>query len=168
MLHRLEQFNDTSETIICISNLQTHTVVITAHEEFDGNGKLECFTLFGYVLNVCDTQITSGFSIARLDCEMEYYDRFNNIHIIDFTVAEKWQNNGIGSLMLKRLIYEAEQMKIMQITGWLSPEDIGRDGNTEKKKNRERLYHFYSKHGFFIDENKNIHLRLNTRQSEKS
>ena len=71
-----------------------------------------------------------------------------------------WRNRGIGSLLMKELKKFAIQLKISRITGWLSTVDIGTDEDIDKKECRNRVYHFYEKHGFLITDQKDIILEL--------
>lgn len=54
----------------------------------------------------------------------------------------------------------------MYISGKLSFRDIGTEDNRtqEQEENRKRLYHFYPKHGFIIDEDECIYLQIKKKQ----
>ena len=69
---------------------------------------------------------------------------------------------GLGSAILTHFIKFAKTLCAEFISGEFSFVDIGtaEKRSSEQAKNRERLYHFYSKHGFEISENETIHLKL--------
>lgn len=94
-------------------------------------------------------------SAVNMCCDAVYDDKeafLRNIHIIDFTVNDKCQNQGYGSIVMEQLIKYAKHLNVSYISGELSFVDVGASDDDEtKRENRERLYHFYPKFGFVIN-----------------
>ena len=158
-----ELFNEKGEAIVSIVPLQSHIIVITKECSFDTYGKIDGFSFFAYAMNQCYENSIVGMHIAELYCTPFYcseYQNINEFRIQDFIVSMSWRNRGIGSLLMKELKKFAIKLKIPRITGWLSTVDIGTDEDIDKKECRNRVYHFYEKHGFLITDQKDIILEL--------
>ena len=63
--------------------------------------------------------------------------------IYDIQMMDNFINRGLGSFLIQVLKTVAKQRNIKKITGDLSVVDL--DGH------KDRLLHFYKKHGFFIE-----------------
>lgn len=169
-LKRLKLFNDTMENLVYLKEHQSYTFAVTCHEAVRYDGKIDSICFYGYILEFCHENFAATQRIVELTCEVVYdleYGYLKEIAIDDFQTIEKYQNMGFGSIVLKQLIQYAEYVKIEYISGWLSPEDIGKedDSDPKKKENRKRLYHFYPKHGFVITKEHTIMLARNTKNA---
>lgn len=164
--NRLSLFNDTQEHVIYIFPQGSQLFVVTITQMFSSyDGKIEAFDLYGYFLDNRMGNIVLGKSAVKMFCRAIYNDNpifLRNIYIDDFIVDTLWQNQGYGSIVMEQLIKYAKCLKAPYISGELSPVDIGTsDDDDPKRKNRERLFHFYSKFGFSIDKaEKTIRLDL--------
>lgn len=159
----IKSFNEKSENIFKIIKHQSYTFLITYKEKLNFYGILEEFAFNGYILEKYNVNTRS---IISINCDTHYdkkHKYLKDIFIYDFIADEKYQNMGFGSILMKELIKYAKQLNIEHIYGKLSAVDIGNDNNNDdrnKLKNKERLYHFYPKHGFTITSDKKINLNL--------
>lgn len=164
--NKLLLFNDTQEHIIYILPQSLPLFVVTITQMFSRyDGKIKAFDLYGYFLDNRMGNIVLGKSAVKMFCRAIYNDNpafLRNIYIDDFTVDARRQSQGYGSIVMEQLIKYAKCLKAPYISGELSPVDIGTgDDDDTKCKNRERLFHFYSKFGFSIDKaEKTIRLDL--------
>lgn len=160
-------FNDTQEHIIYILPQKPLFFVATIKQSLRYDGKIDKFDLNGYFLDNRTNSIDIEKVPVNMHCSAVYNEKavcLRNIHIIDFTINEMWQNQGYGSIVMKQLIKFAKYMNVSYISGELSFRDFGTsDDNETKRENRERLYHFYTKFGFEIDA-KNNTIRLDLRE----
>ena len=146
--------------------------VITYEQTLANNcsGRIKNFTYRGYLLDKYPGGFKVGGSFIKMECEVTYEERdeqhkyLKNIFIRNFVSDECWRDQGYGSIVMEKMIQHAKQMGVMYISGFLSFIDIGTGSDEDeeiKRKNRERLYHFYPKFGFEIDKiNKTIRLDL--------
>lgn len=82
--------------------------------------------------------------IGKSPCEL----RRNAFFIIDIGIEETYRNSGYGSVLLTEIIKCAKQYNADRISGKLSCTD------SKNADAREKLHHFYAKHGFIIDGSK--------------
>lgn len=168
---RLKFFSEKSEqeTILKILELSGGIFVVTIKTAYNYCARLTKVEYNGYLL---ETNTDNIKSIAVLRCEVnnktvsDNIEYIHHIYIQDFIVNQQYRKNGYGTILLKELINYAKKLQVEYISGELSFMDIGTEENCtlEQKENRERLYHFYPKHGFIIDENKRIYLRIKEKQ----
>lgn len=162
--NKLLLFNDTQEHIIYILPQSSPLFVVTIQQKFRYDGKIDVFDLHGYFFDKRRGNFVMKNSDVKVHCTAVYNDEpafLRNIYIDDFTVNDRWQNKGYGSIVMEQLIKYAKYLKVSYISGELSFVDIGTgDDDKTKRKNRERLYHFYPKFGFEIDEAERIRLDL--------
>ena len=80
----------------------------------------------------------------------------------DMMTDPKRRDAGYGSIMLNEFIACAKDFGAKYITGFLSSKDIGtkESATQEQMENRERVYHFYKKHGFDISQDEEPKIRL--------
>lgn len=152
-----------------IVELDKITFVITIKTTHDYCARLTKFEYNGYWLEKDTNNVKS---IAFLRCEVhnkkvsDYSEYIHHIYIQDFFVDELYRKKGYGTILLNELIEYAKKLKVDYISGKLSLRDIGTEDNRTPKQaeNRKRLYHFYPKHGFIIDENETIYLQIQKKQ----
>lgn len=168
---KLKLFSEKSEpeTILKIVELDKITFVITIKTTHDYCARLTKFEYNGYWLEKDTNDVKS---IAFLRCEVhnkivsDNIEYVHHIYICDFFVDKPYRKNGYGTILLNELIKYAKEMQVDYISGKLSFRDIGTEDNRtqEQAENRERLYHFYPKHGFIIDEDEKIYLQIQKKQ----
>lgn len=168
---KLKLFSEKSEpeTILKIVELDKITFVITIKTTHDYCARLTKFEYNGYCLEEDKNSIKS---IASLYCKVynkelsNNVEYINNIYICDFIVDKQHRNNGYGTILLNELIKYAKKLQVHYISGKLSFCDIGTEDKCtqEQAENRKRLYHFYPKHGFIIDEDERIYLQIRKKQ----
>lgn len=172
-IHSLLTFNSQKESIVRIVKRDSEVFVVTYMQKLDCYGRISEFEYHGYILE--NKHLLSGSAFITMWCNIVYdkeYQYVKNIFINDFICKTEYQNKGYGSIVMEQLIQYAKQLKVEYILGELSFVDIG-TSDTEKKhiKNRKRLYHFYPKFGFNIEEHLNKYgntekkIRLNINKS---
>lgn len=144
ILENVEKFNDKNKSIVYLKN----GFAIAYSQTLSHLGVLESFSYEGYIIN--DTLKRDPFNkyVIHMECDVNYDDKLNyikSICIIDFIADSSIRDQGYGSIIMNCLIEYAQRLKVEYICGGLSFVDI------EKINNRERLYHFYTKHGFVIN-----------------
>lgn len=157
ILNNAEKFNDKPKSIVYLKN----GFAVTYSQTLSHLGVLKSFSYEGYIIN--DKLIGDPINryVIHMECDVNYDDKLNyikSIYIIDFIADKSIRDQGYGSIIMNCLIEYAQRLNVEYICGGLSFVDIGKDyGETDNEKinDRERLYHFYSKHGFVIN-NKRI------------
>ena len=156
---KLKLFNNKKETIVSIIEHSSKIFVITLKNEINYDGKIKEFYLYGYTLDMSENEIINSAPIIEMWCEPKYNANLGyleSIFIIDFMAKPFYINKGYGSLIMSELIRYSKSLDVYYISGNLSSVDIGEnDSDLSKKKNRERVYHFYSKFGFEISDKAN-------------
>lgn len=150
-------FNDTQEHIIHILPQCSQLFVVTILQKLRYDRKIDTLEFKGYFLDNRMCGINTEKPPVAMNCLAVYNnenDRLKSIFIKDFTVNELWQNQGYGSIVMKRFIKFAKYLNVPYVSGELSFVDIGTSDSEDKRENRERLYHFYSKLGFSVDKTK--------------
>lgn len=153
----LLKFNDSNENIVKIISYNSQLFLITQKQEVDYKGYIKSFEYNGYILK--EQQFFSKKPFIKMICNNCYNENpiyLKNIFIVDFISESMYRDKGYGTLIMNELITYAKQLKVKYISGKLSFIDIGISDDDEKyKEKRKRLYHFYSKFGFTIDEHIN-------------
>lgn len=170
----LLRFNNKKESIINIVNFKSELFIITYNQTIDFRGRIKEFEYNGYSIHskndFRERPTIKMYCSTRYNRELDYLD---GIFIDDFICDKDNQNRGYGSIIMKTLIKYAKELNVNYISGELSFVDIGTSENdTKHRNNRERLYHFYPKFGFVIQEKnfanggsiKTIRLNLNDRK----
>lgn len=151
---KLKLFNNKNETIVSIIEHSSKIFVITLKTEFNYDGRMNEFYLYGYTLDMNESDIVNSAPIIEMWCEPKYNLKLNyleSIFIVDFQAKNYYINKGFGTLIMNELIRYSKSLDVYYISGYLSSVDIGKnDSDLSKKKNRERVYHFYSKFEFEI------------------
>lgn len=151
---KLKLFNNKQETIVSIIEHSSKVFVITLKTELNYDGRMKKFYLYGYTLDISESDIVNSVPIIEMWCEPNYNLKLNyleSIFIVNFQAKNYYINKGFGSLIMNELIRYSKSLDVYYISGDLSSVDIGENDNDfSKKENRERLYHFYSKFGFEI------------------
>lgn len=168
---KLKLFSEKSEpeNILKIVESDNFTFVITIKTNHDYCARLSKFQYNGYWLEKDTNNVKS---IAFLRCEVhnkkisDNIEYIHHIYIQDFFVDKPYRKNGYGTILLNELIEYAKKLQVHYISGKLSFRDIGTEGNRtqEQAENRKRLYHFYPKNGFIIDEDEMIYLQIHKKQ----
>lgn len=153
-LYSLFEFNDSEENILKIITFDSQLFLITYKQKLDYKGSIIEFEYNGYVLK--KKQLFSKKSFIKMRC-YPHYDRnlnyMRNIFIDDFICEPTYRDKGYGTILMNELIQYAKKLKVKYISGELSFVDIGINDNDDRcKEKRERLYHFYPKFGFIIEE----------------
>lgn len=153
-LYSLFEFNDSEENILKIISYDSQLFLITYKQKIDYKGVVVEFEYNGYVLK--KKQRFSKKSFIMMRCNPHYDKDFNymkNIFIDDFICESAYRDRGYGTLLMNELIQYAKKLKVQYISGELSFVDIGKNDEDDScKEKRERLYHFYPKFGFIIEE----------------
>lgn len=142
--HKLKDLNDTLEQILCIRDHRQNQICIAVTVHFDNCHFVRLMEFKEYILNKGGhiSQTGIGYSACRI---------INNAFIIlDIGIDEYYQSQGYGSLLLTEILKFAKSLSVSKIKGDIYQEDI------DCPEKKERLYHFYEKHGFIIDEDKLI------------
>ena len=84
--------------------------------------------------------------IGKSPCEV----KSSYFKIVDIGIDEHYQGHGYGSMLLAEIIKFAKSFSVSKIKGDIYQKDI------DSPQKKERLYHFYEKHGFIIDDDKLI------------
>jgi GNAT superfamily N-acetyltransferase len=140
--------------------------VIIRRTRFDFRGRIHTvkgIELNGYDLDVNGYSNTKPFITLRCNaCYDDNYDCLRYLFIQDFNSCKSTRDKGFGSMVLQQFIEYAKSLDVEYVRGEMSFIDIGtEEGRTEEQaKNRARLYHFYPKHGFEIDGNGAVVLKL--------
>lgn len=155
--HSLLKFNDSNENIVKVISYNSQMFLITQKHEIDYKGYIKTFEYNGYILR--EQQFFSKKPFIKMICNNCYNESpiyLKSIFIVDFTSESIYRDKGYGTLIMNELIAYAKRLKVEYISGKLSFMDIGTSDDDEKYKDkRERLYHFYPKFGFIIDEHIN-------------
>lgn len=164
MLSNVQLFNDKQENIMTVVQHRSQYFVITCKHQIDYKGILNEFELRGYLLETYRKEGIFRKYFIHMLCDVMFDDKLHylkGIFIQDFIADSGMRDQGFGSLMMKQLIQYAQVLNAQYISGRLSFVDIGNSHDyAEKTNGRERLYHFYHKHGFEISENNRIVLYL--------
>lgn len=99
---------------------------------------------------VVDYSIIITIFVGEEHCRLlaVFEDRNKEVSLGDIQVLQdKLMNNGIGTLLLEKLIVIVKKEKMKKVTGWM-------DYKSEEQK--ERQIAFYKKNGFTIDEKENL------------
>ena len=164
MLDKVKLFNEKPEFIVSVVNHNSYTFAVTCNERISEIGILSEFELKGYILDIYQDNAVKGKPIVTLDCDVCYNSpdkTHKSVFIADFVIDKSYRNMGFGSVVMEQLVRYSERLCAEYIFGNLSFLDIGADDKDNvHKDNRERVYHFYNKFGFVIDENKRIQLNL--------
>lgn len=150
----LLSFNNKNENIANIICFESELFVVTYNQIVDYKGRIKEIEYYGYVINN-QHRFTQRPAI-KMYCTTIFnneFDYLEGIFIDDFLCDIGSQNKGYGSILMQMLINQAKTLKASYISGELSFVDIGINDNDEThKNNRERLFHFYPKFGFKIEE----------------
>ncbi len=166
-LQKLQVFNNEIENIAYIEHNNNSLYVITQKIGLDYKGNIKEIEFNGYEFDSLSKSKPRSFIHIRSDVQYHIIDKDNKIpiglFIYDF-ISDEWKrDNGYGSIIMQKFISYAKSIESLKyISGKLSFVDIGSEGNrtVTQQRNRERLYHFYHKFGFVIDEKENIKLEL--------
>lgn len=161
--NKLSTFNGIDEGIIHILRQDSALFIVTYSQKLSVHGALKEFDLNGYLLESYKKETIHKKPVVTTQCIVGYdeeYEYIKNIFIRDFYVTDNiHQDSGYGSIVMEQLTEIAKMLQVEYVYGELSPVDIGRhDNDEEKRENRERVYHFYTKHGFVINEDRKIYL----------
>lgn len=164
-MNKIRHFNDSAENIAYITNHNAATFIITCEVFYNYKGRISEIEFNGYDLKMFQERSHGSKSFIYLRSEAVYnteHDYLKNLFIRDFRADITERDKGYGGVMLEQFIKYANSLNAPYISGEFSFEDIGTDNDNDlsKKQNRERLYHFYPKHGFIITEDEKIHLQL--------
>ena len=153
ILENVERFNEKTQSIVYLKSGFT----IAYSQTISHFGVLERFAYEGYIINDSNNSNCIDKYVIRMECNVNYDTELKyikSIHIIDFNADRSKRNHGYGSIVMNCLIEYARRLQVEYIYGELSFVDVGKEHDEtdiEIKNNRERLYHFYSKHGFVIN-----------------
>ena len=157
-------WNDSTENILSLlehrHTLFLITVETTPRLKVRSRDISQEITFRGYILGKCRSR-SNLRRFVSMDCSVYYRDEYTemeneHIWIHDFTMDSFMQNKGYGSLMLEQVIGYARRNHISYIAGALSVFDIA----PQHANRGEMLRHFYTKHGFTIDEHNQIQCNL--------
>jgi GNAT superfamily N-acetyltransferase len=150
-LNKAKHFNEFPESIVYITNHNDITFIVTCKQSSDFRGRIGNIEFNGYNLDKISVEnpyakpFISLTSVAVYDRGLDY---LRNLFIQEFSAEPCERDKGYGSIVIKQFIKYAKHLDVGYISGRLSPVDIGNEYN--KKESRERIYHFYPKHGFTI------------------
>lgn len=153
ILENVEKFNEKNKSIVYLKK----GFAIAYSQTLSHLGVLESFSYEGYIINDKLKRDPINRYVIHMECDVNYDDKLNyikSIYIIDFIADSSIRDQGYGSIIMNCLIEYAQRLNIEYIYGRLSFVDIGKEydeTDIEKINNRERLYHFYTKHGFVIN-----------------
>lgn len=154
--HNLFEFNDSRENILKIVSHDSQMFLITYKQEIDYKGTVTEFEYNGYILKKHKSCLKKPFITMR--CYPRYNEEpyyLKSIFIEDFKSDPNYRDKGFGTIIMNELIQYAKKLNVKYISGELSFVDIGKDDEDDScKDKRERLYHFYPKFGFIIEEHK--------------
>lgn len=146
-MRKIKELNDTPEQILCVREQNKAQICITVTVNYDCFHSVSEMFFKAYLLEKSGD--ISQDCIGRSSCEI----KDNCFRIIDLGIDGYYQNQGYGSLLLSEILKFAKAFSVGKIRGRIYR------GDTDSPRKKERLYHFYEKHGFIIDEDKLI-LRL--------
>lgn len=160
--HNLLEFNDSKENILKIVSHDSQLFLITYKQEIDYKGTMSEFEYNGYILK--KQKLFSKKPFITMLCSPRYNENPNylkSIFIVDFKSDPIYRDKGFGTIIMNELIQYAKNLNVKYISGELSFVDIGKDDEDDScKEKRERLYHFYPKFGFIIEEHKRRNGRI--------
>lgn len=145
---KVKELNDTSEQILCVREHCQSLICVTVTMGYDCFHAVSEMLFKEYLLG--QNGDISQTCIGKSPCEVKN----GYFKIIDMGIDEHYQNNGYGSLLLSEILKFAKSFSVNKIKGDIYRKDI------ESTEKRERLYHFYEKHGFFIDFDKLMILKI--------
>lgn len=148
---------------MCVEKHHSQHFVVTCKHQMNYRGILTGFELRGYLLETYSEEGGFRQHIIHMYCDANYDDELQylkSIYIQDFIADSGMRNKGYGSIIMQQLVQYAKVLNVQYISGMLSFVDVGNTGDESKRENRERLYHFYNKHGFQINESGKIILYI--------
>ena len=143
-MKKIKELNDTSEQILCIREHNQNQICVTVTINYDCFHAVSDMLFKVYLLG--QNGYISQNCIGKSPCEVHN----NYFEIVDIGFDDNFQEQGYGSVLLLEILKFAKSFSVNKIKGNIYQKDID---NPQKK---ERLYHFYEKHGFIIDEDKLI------------
>jgi hypothetical protein len=164
-LRKISNFNDAQEDVTYVGEIGAILFALNREFKYDWRGRLKSVEFKGYDLHLYKKELIGADKFIGLYSEV-CYNREQNIlqslYIHNFMVNKNMRDNGLGSFVLSRFIDCAVELEAEFVSGTLSFIDIGSESSrsVEQTQNRERLYHFYPKHGFIINSDETIHLQL--------
>lgn len=70
------------------------------------------------------------------------------MEIVDIQISKNDRNKGYGSVVIEALFEAGENLETIKYIGTLSPIDLN---NPDDPLHKDRIKHFYEKHGFIVD-----------------
>lgn len=143
-MKKVKELNDTSEQILCIREHRQNQICVTVTLDYDCFHSVSEMLFKTYLLG--QNGDISQSCIGKSPCKV----KDSCFKIIDLGIDEYYRNQGYGSLLLLEILKFANSFSVSKAKGIIYQKDI------DSPQKKERLYHFYEKRGFIIDEDKLI------------
>lgn len=140
-LRKISNLNESSEQILCVREHSGSQICITLSIEFDYKHSVSQMLFKIYKLDISGNM--SQICIGKSPCAINE----NGFVIIDIGIEELYRDKGFGSVLLSEIINYSKYFDVAKVIGKISYMDV------KEPDAKDRLFHFYKKHGFVVDEN---------------
>lgn len=143
-MRKIKDFNNTSEQILCVREHCQNLICVTVEMGYDCCHTVSELFFKAYILD--RSSDISQACIGKSPCCVNG----TCFEIVDLGIDECYRDQGYGSLFLTEILKFAKCFSVNKIRGIIYRKDI------DSPQKKERLYHFYKKHGFIIDDGRLI------------
>ncbi|MGN0552367.1 MAG: GNAT family N-acetyltransferase [Oscillospiraceae bacterium] len=141
---KITEVNGTAEHILCVREYSNSLICITCEVIYNIFQAVSSIDFKLYKLD--NGGDISQNCIGKAACEIKN----DCMKLCDIGIDTQYQGKGYGSVLMNEVVNYAMKLHIRKIKGEISQYDI------DSSDKRKRLYHYYEKNGFFIDEEKKI------------